>query len=95
MSVLAAVLDACIMAIRRDLVHVSRCRFDWALVQVSEGGGGGFASIRTKNFDPPLELGAYEGLELRLRGDGQRYKCAPNPTHRSIPKPPAARAVTG
>jgi len=46
------------------------------LVQVSEGGGGGFASVRTKNFEPALDLGAYEGLELRIRGDGQRYKCA-------------------
>ncbi len=49
-------------------------------MQVSEGGGGGFASVRTRNFDPPLQLGAYDGLELRLRGDGQRYKCAPNQT---------------
>ena len=47
-----------------------------SLAQVSEGGGGGFASVRTKNFEPALDLGAYEGLELRVRGDGQRYKCA-------------------
>ncbi len=51
-----------------------------SLVQVSEGGGGGFASVRTKNFEPALDLGAYEGLELRIRGDGQRYKCAPSST---------------
>jgi hypothetical protein len=42
---------------------------------------GGFASVRTRNAEPPLDLGAYEGLELRLKGDGQRYKlilrCSP------------------
>ncbi len=35
---------------------------------------GGFASVRTRNLDPLLDLGAYEGMELRLLGDGQRYK---------------------
>lgn len=31
--------------------------------------------VRTKNFEPSLDLGAYEGLALRLKGDGLRYKC--------------------
>lgn len=43
--------------------------------QVSTGGGGGFVSVRTKNFEPKLDLGAYQGLQLRLKGDDQRYKC--------------------
>lgn len=34
----------------------------------------GFASIRTKNFSEPEDLSAYDGLELRLKGDGRRYK---------------------
>ncbi|KAJ7537830.1 hypothetical protein O6H91_11G023700 [Diphasiastrum complanatum] len=33
---------------------------------VSTENNGGFASIRTKNFDPLLDLSAYEGLEIRL-----------------------------
>lgn len=41
---------------------------------VSTANNGGFASIRTRNFDPPLNLARYEGIELRVKGDGQRYK---------------------
>jgi len=35
---------------------------------------GGFASVRSRNAVPRLDCGAYAGLALRLRGDGQRYK---------------------
>lgn len=41
---------------------------------VSTDNFGGFASVRTRNLEPPLDLSPYEGLELRLLGDGQRYK---------------------
>jgi uncharacterized protein YbjT (DUF2867 family) len=41
---------------------------------VSTANSGGFASIRTKNFEPPFNLSSYKGVELRLKGDGQRYK---------------------
>lgn len=41
---------------------------------VSTGNGGGFASVRTRNLSPVLDLSAFAGLELRVRGDGQRYK---------------------
>jgi uncharacterized protein YbjT (DUF2867 family) len=41
---------------------------------VSTANSGGFASVRTKNFDSPLNLAGYEGVELRVRGDGKRYK---------------------
>jgi hypothetical protein len=41
---------------------------------VSTANSGGFASIRTRNFSPPLNFSGYDGLRLRLRGDGQRYK---------------------
>jgi len=34
--------------------------------------GGGFASVRRR--DQPVDLSAYDGIELRLRGDGKRYK---------------------
>ncbi|GMY37478.1 protein HIGH CHLOROPHYLL FLUORESCENCE PHENOTYPE 173, chloroplastic [Fagus crenata] len=41
---------------------------------VSTANNGGFTSIRTKNFSVPEDLSAYDGLELRLKGDGRRYK---------------------
>ncbi|MEW5307468.1 MAG: hypothetical protein WDW36_009863 [Sanguina aurantia] len=41
---------------------------------VSVNNSGGFASVRTRNFEPPVNGAPYEGLELRLKGDGQRYK---------------------
>ncbi|KAI9197594.1 hypothetical protein LWI28_001283 [Acer negundo] len=41
---------------------------------VSTANNGGFTSIRTKNFSEPEDLSAYDGLELRLKGDGRRYK---------------------
>ncbi|XP_065877964.1 protein HIGH CHLOROPHYLL FLUORESCENCE PHENOTYPE 173, chloroplastic isoform X1 [Euphorbia lathyris] len=41
---------------------------------VSTTNNGGFTSIRTKNFSKPEDLSAYDGLELRLKGDGRRYK---------------------
>lgn len=41
---------------------------------VSTNNNGGFASVRSKNFTPPLDLSAYEGIRLRIQGDGQRYK---------------------
>ncbi|MEQ8384877.1 MAG: CIA30 family protein [Coleofasciculus sp. A1-SPW-01] len=41
---------------------------------VSTKNSGGFVSVRTRNFEPPLNLVGYEGMELRVKGDGQRYK---------------------
>jgi hypothetical protein len=42
---------------------------------VTTANNGGFASTRTRNLTPPLNVAAYDGIELRVRGDGQRYKC--------------------
>lgn len=39
---------------------------------VSTRYGGGFASVRAAT--PGLDLSAFRGLKLRLRGDGKRYK---------------------
>jgi hypothetical protein len=41
---------------------------------VSTANSGGFASVRTRNFDPPLDLSKALGIELQLKGDGKRYK---------------------
>jgi Complex I intermediate-associated protein 30 (CIA30) len=41
---------------------------------VSTANSGGFASIRTRNFNPALDLQRYDGISLRVKGDGNRYK---------------------
>ena len=41
---------------------------------ISLANSGGFASVRTRNFDPPLDLTGYTGIDLRIKGDGKRYK---------------------
>ncbi|MBV6623383.1 MAG: CIA30 family protein [Rivularia sp. (in: Bacteria)] len=41
---------------------------------VSTENSGGFASVRTKNFDPSFNLSGYKGIEIRVKGDGKRYK---------------------
>lgn len=41
---------------------------------VTTANNGGFASTRTRNLSPALDLSGYDGFELRVRGDGQRYK---------------------
>ncbi|MFP4254152.1 MAG: CIA30 family protein [Halothece sp.] len=41
---------------------------------VSTENNGGFASVRTRNFEPPLNLSGYQGIYLRVKGDGNRYK---------------------
>ena len=41
---------------------------------VSTDNSGGFSSVRTRNFDPPFDFSGWEGIRLRVKGDGQRYK---------------------
>ena len=41
---------------------------------VSTANNGGFASVRTRNLAPPINLSAYQGIALRVKGDGYRYK---------------------
>ena len=41
---------------------------------VSTDNSGGFSSVRTKNFDPPFNFTGWQGVRLRVKGDGQRYK---------------------
>jgi hypothetical protein len=41
---------------------------------VSTDNSGGFASVRCKNFTPLLDLSPYEGIRMRLKGNGQRFK---------------------
>jgi hypothetical protein len=41
---------------------------------VSTENSGGFASVRTRTFEPPLNLLGSAGLTLRVKGDGKRYK---------------------
>lgn len=41
---------------------------------VSTANSGGFASVRTRNFDPPFDLSGWDGIRLQAKGDGNRYK---------------------
>ena len=41
---------------------------------VTEANNGGFASVRTRNFAPALDLAGFTGIRLRCRGNGLRYK---------------------
>jgi uncharacterized protein YbjT (DUF2867 family) len=41
---------------------------------VSIANSGGFASIRTRNLEPAINLATAAGIRLRVRGDGNRYK---------------------
>lgn len=41
---------------------------------VSTANSGGFASIRTRNIIPSLDLSKYKGIQLQVKGDGNRYK---------------------
>ena len=54
-----------------QLVRNTGARFSG---NVSTANNGGFASVRTRNFTPPWDLSQYEGIELGVKGDGQRYK---------------------
>ncbi|MEB3257419.1 MAG: CIA30 family protein [Cyanobacteriota bacterium] len=38
--------------------------------------GGGFVSMRSPLFSPPLDLSATKGLELVIHGEGRRFKLA-------------------
>lgn len=42
--------------------------------KVSTANSGGFASVRTQVLETPLDLSQYQGIQLRLKGDGNRYK---------------------
>jgi Complex I intermediate-associated protein 30 (CIA30) len=59
-------------------VSESSIRFKEAIAEfsgnVSTANSGGFASVRTRNFDPAIDLSAYDGVTLRVKGDGNRYK---------------------
>lgn len=42
--------------------------------QTSLANNGGFASLRCKNLSSPLDLSDFDGIKLRVCGDGQKYK---------------------
>jgi len=41
---------------------------------VTDANNGGFASVRSRNCDPPLDLSKSSCLAMRVKGDGRRYK---------------------
>ena len=42
--------------------------------KITDANNGGFASVRSRNCDPPLDLSRSDYLALRVKGDGRRYK---------------------
>ena len=44
------------------------------LAGTTEDRRGGFASVKSRDFDRALDLRGYEGVKLTCRGDGKRYK---------------------
>ena len=68
-----AVDDVVMGGVSQSNIRLSR---DCAIFSgmVSTDNNGGFASVRTRNFSPPLNLSDFEGIELRVKGDGKRYK---------------------
>jgi hypothetical protein len=54
--------------------RVGRFGLDFDGVVVEQGGG--FISVRSPLFSPPLDLSAFTGLELQLAGEGRRFKLA-------------------
>ena len=44
------------------------------LCGVVEGDGGGFVSMRSRNFQPSVDLADFAGIRLEVKGDGRRYK---------------------
>lgn len=42
--------------------------------EVSTENNGGFAGVRSKALTPALQLGSFQALKLRVKGDGSRYK---------------------
>ena len=53
-------------------VHSTGLHFDGEVVEE----GGGFISMRSPLFSPPLNLSGTKGLELVLHGEGRRFKLA-------------------
>lgn len=47
-------------------------RFDGEVVEQ----GGGFVSVRSPQFSPPLDLSDCNGLQLDIAGEGRRFKLA-------------------
>lgn len=68
-----AVDDVVMGGISESNIQLSQNTAQFAGI-VSTENSGGFASVRTRNFDAPLDLSQYAGIELRVRGDGKRYK---------------------
>ncbi|MEM9770996.1 MAG: CIA30 family protein [Cyanobacteria bacterium P01_D01_bin.73] len=42
--------------------------------EVSTDNNGGFVSVRTRSFAEPVDISGCDGIEMRVQGDGQRYK---------------------
>ncbi|BAQ62891.1 similar to nucleoside-diphosphate-sugar epimerases [Geminocystis sp. NIES-3708] len=55
-----------------NLILSSHCAIFTGIVSTNNNGG--FASVRSKNFNQPWDLSNYQGIRLKVKGDGKRYK---------------------
>ncbi len=68
-----AVDDVVMGGVSESQITLTRGRALFSGIVRTENNGG-FASVRTRNLNPPLNLSNYEGIELQVQGDGKRYK---------------------
>lgn len=54
--------------------RVGKFGLDFEGIVIEEGGG--FISVRSPLFSPPLDLSRFRGFDLNLAGDGRRFKLA-------------------
>ncbi|MGK7895044.1 MAG: CIA30 family protein [Xenococcus sp. (in: cyanobacteria)] len=68
-----AVNDGVMGGVSQSNIRLSNHRAIFSGI-VSTDNNGGFASVRTRNLTVPWDLSQYEGIELKVVGDGKRYK---------------------
>ena len=72
-NIWGAVDDVVMGGVSRSNIRLENHRAIFSGI-VSTNNNGGFASVRTRNLAIPLNLSEYEGIELKVVGDGKRYK---------------------
>ena len=72
-NIWGAVNDVVMGGVSQSNISLSNHRAIFSGI-VSTDNNGGFASVRTRNLAVPWNLSQYEGIELKVVGDGKRYK---------------------
>jgi len=72
-NIWGAVDDVVMGGVSQSFIKISEAGAIFSGI-VSTANSGGFVSVRTRNLEPALNLSNYDGIELRVKGDGNRYK---------------------